>query len=60
MLKTGFLFSASEFSNHIIYEIQSIGDDEAKPIITYSTDNRNKLVTFNPREAKNLVVSDEL
>lgn len=38
VLKTGFLFAASEYSNHVIYEITSIGDDDPKPVITYSTD----------------------
>jgi len=36
ILKPGFLFTASEFSNHKIYRFKSIGDDEEKPIVCVS------------------------
>jgi splicing factor 3B subunit 3 len=32
ILKTGFLFAASEYSNHAMYQFRSIGDDEEAPI----------------------------
>ena len=32
ILKTGFLFTASEYSNHTMFEIKSIGDDETNPV----------------------------
>jgi splicing factor 3B subunit 3 len=32
ILKTGFLFAASEFSNHVVYSFKNIGDEEENPI----------------------------
>lgn len=60
ILRNEFLFAASEYSNHVLYSIKSIGDEEEKPIFTYSTDSKDKLVTFNPREPVNILAMDEL
>ena len=60
ILKTGFLFAASESANHIFYKFLNIGDDEVKPISHYSTDEEDKVVKFNPREVQNLEVADEM
>lgn len=35
VLRAGFLFAASEFSNHRLYQFQGIGDDEDDSIIGY-------------------------
>ena len=31
VLKTGFLFVASEFGNHYLYQIAHLGDDDEEP-----------------------------
>ena len=36
VLKTGFLFAASEFGNHALYQFQGIGLDDDDPICTSS------------------------
>jgi Mono-functional DNA-alkylating methyl methanesulfonate N-term len=60
ILRPGFLFTAGEFNNHIVYSFLDIGDGEPAPIKTYSTEKKDKLVTFNPRsEHLNLSPVDE-
>mmetsp|Transcript_6909 Transcript_6909/g.5151 ORF Transcript_6909/g.5151 Transcript_6909/m.5151 type:complete len:85 (+) Transcript_6909:295-549(+) len=62
ILKSGFLFTASEFSNHIIYRFSSLGDDEPNPVICHSAPvlPHSQAPFFNPRVAQNLQVADEL
>lgn len=59
IMKTGFMFAASEFSNHSIYQIVSLGDDEERRIASDSSMEHDTLVLFNPRTNKNIVAVDE-
>lgn len=59
ILKPGFLWAAGEFSNHMLYSFIDIGDNETNPIKTFSTDSKDQLVTFNPRDLVNLAPTDE-
>ncbi len=60
ILRPGYLFTAGEFNNHITYSFLDIGENDPHPIRTYSTDKKDKLVTFNPRsEPINLSLTDE-
>lgn len=43
-----------------MYQFKSIGDDEENPKQQYSTEPKDKLVMFNPRELTNLELVDEL
>jgi splicing factor 3B subunit 3 len=58
VLRTGFLFVAAEFGNHVLYQFQSAGDDgvEEEPMETGDT----KAITFTPRPLKNLLLIDEM
>ena len=60
VLKTGDLFAAAEVGNHAYYTFLSIGNEETNPVVTDSTMARNTLVTFLPRNLKNLQLIDEL
>lgn len=60
VLKLGYLFAASEFGNHGLYNFQSLGDDEEDPVISDSTMGEDQIVSFVPRALRNLVVLDEL
>ena len=57
VLKTGYLFLASEFGNHYLFTFKGIGDNDD----TGST-NRNTTsdVFFSPRKLKNLQHTDEM
>ncbi|KAG6812703.1 pre-mRNA-splicing factor rse1 [Tricholoma furcatifolium] len=69
ILKSGFLFVASEFGNHFLYQFQKLGDDDDEPEFS-STDYRNfgmenpsislPHAYFRPRPLDNLVVADEI
>lgn len=60
ILRPGYLFTAGEFNNHILYSFLDVGDSDPNPIRTYSTDKKDKLVTFNPRaDPINLSPTDE-
>jgi len=48
------LFAAAEYANHILYNFLDIGENDPKPIRTVSSDKKNKIVTYNPRELLNL------
>jgi splicing factor 3B subunit 3 len=54
IFKNGYLFACSEFGNHCLYQFKGIGDNEENPIETYSTMEKDELITFNPRELVNL------
>jgi splicing factor 3B subunit 3 len=61
VLKTGFLFVASEFGNHALYQFTGIGTDDDDPICTSSHPHGPQaLVAFKPRALKNLLLYDEL
>ncbi|KAG2186047.1 hypothetical protein INT43_002485 [Umbelopsis isabellina] len=67
ILKSGFLFNASEFGNHYLYSFESLGEDEDDPEISsadFMEAEANQedmpLVYFKPRPLKNLMLVDEL
>lgn len=71
VLKSGFLFSASEVGNHYFYQFQSVGDDDEDVTIKQlngdigssnddDDDQMNTVVYFKPRPLKNLVIIDEI
>lgn len=63
VLKTGFLFAASEFGNHALYQFQAIGDDadvESTSERLSETEEGFQPVFFNPRGLKNLVRIDQV
>ncbi|KAI8577471.1 hypothetical protein K450DRAFT_251826 [Umbelopsis ramanniana AG] len=67
ILKSGFLFSASEFGNHYLYSFEKLGDDEDDPEISSAdymeaeaAQEETPLVYFKPRPLKNLLLVDEL
>ncbi|GAA6004559.1 hypothetical protein JCM10207_000934 [Rhodosporidiobolus poonsookiae] len=67
ILKSGFLFVASEFGNQRLYQFEKLGDDDSEVEFS-STDYPNfgagtdplPLATFRPRALENLAVADEL
>nr|XP_010937208.1 spliceosome-associated protein 130 A [Elaeis guineensis] len=63
VLKAGFLFAASEFGNHALYQFQAIGDGndvEASSATLMETEEGFQPVFFHPRGLKNLVRIDHL
>ncbi|KAF9448327.1 hypothetical protein P691DRAFT_775506 [Macrolepiota fuliginosa MF-IS2] len=69
ILKSGFLFVASEFGNHYLYQFQKLGDDDNEP--EYSSTSYPSLgmaepqialrqAYFTPRALENLALADEL
>nr|GAT58591.1 predicted protein [Mycena chlorophos] len=69
ILKSGFLFVASEFGNHYLYQFQKLGDDDNEPEFSstsypsYGMANPHLPLPqafFQPRPLENLVVADEL
>ncbi|KIL68220.1 hypothetical protein M378DRAFT_158762 [Amanita muscaria Koide BX008] len=69
ILKSGFLFVASEFGNHYLYQFQRLGDDDDEP--EFSSTNYPSfgmadpatalpIAYFKPRPLENLVIADEL
>ncbi|KAJ3416788.1 Splicing factor 3B subunit 3 [Chytridiales sp. JEL 0842] len=63
LLKTGLLFVASEFGNHYLYRVDSLGDDdEEQPEYESAStpEDEDVLVPFNPRGLRNLTVIDEM
>ncbi|ORZ13418.1 CPSF A subunit region-domain-containing protein [Lobosporangium transversale] len=66
ILKSGFLFVASEFGNHHFYQFEKLGDDDDTP--EYSSndfmgadgEHLNIRVYFKPRPLENLLLVDEL
>lgn len=57
ILKTGFLFTATETSNSALYQFISIGDNDNTP---YTTSTQTNLVQYNVRKLTNLMLVDEL
>jgi len=61
VLKTGFLFVASEFSNHYLYQIAHLGDDDDEPEFSSAMPlEEGDTFFFAPRVLRNLVLVDEL
>jgi splicing factor 3B subunit 3 len=63
VLKSGFLFAASEFGNHSLYQFQSIGEDpevESSSATLVETEEGYQPVFFMPRKLKNLVQIDDV
>ncbi|KAI4351142.1 hypothetical protein L6164_005525 [Bauhinia variegata] len=63
VLKSGFLFAASEFGNHALYQFKAIGDDadvEASSATLMETEEGFQPVFFQPRKLKNLVRIDQI
>ena len=59
LLESGFLFSAGDSSNHIMYKFTSLGADEVNPVMSNST--MTSLVRFCPRgDHENLQVTDQI
>lgn len=54
-----YLFCASETANHILYNIQSLGD-ENEVVNCYSTMDIKENYRFNPRKLKNIIQCDEI
>ncbi|KAJ0981090.1 hypothetical protein J5N97_009345 [Dioscorea zingiberensis] len=63
VLKTGFLFAASEFGNHGLYQFRAIGDGddvEASSATLMETEEGFQPLFFQPRGLKNLVRIDQI
>ncbi|XP_019638298.1 PREDICTED: splicing factor 3B subunit 3 [Branchiostoma belcheri] len=61
VLKTGFLFVASEFGNHYLYQIAHLGDDDEEPEFSSAMPlEEGDTFLFTPRGLKNLVLVDEM
>eukprot|EP00754_Rhynchopus_humris_P036374 Rhum_TRINITY_DN18509_c0_g1::Rhum_TRINITY_DN18509_c0_g1_i1::g.167541::m.167541/K12830/SF3B3, SAP130, RSE1; splicing factor 3B subunit 3 len=66
ILKAGYLFAASEFSNHAVYKFKGLGDKEEEVVfggmnvVDPVTKVEELFPLFNPRSLKNLVMKDEI
>eukprot|EP00064_Thunnus_orientalis_P001799 superscaffoldBa00000123_g1802 len=61
VLKTGFLFVASEFGNHYLYQIAHLGDDDDEPEFSSAMPlEEGDTFFFQPRPLKNLVLVSEM
>ncbi|KAK4058796.1 pre-mRNA-splicing factor rse1 [Microbotryomycetes sp. JL221] len=68
ILKSGFLFVASEFGNQQLYQFEKLGDDDleiefnSKDYSNLDTSNSHQLpiAKFKPRNLENLILVDEL
>lgn len=64
ILKTGFLFAASEAGDHGYYDFLSLGDedakDEASSLNLVETEDGYQAVFFEPRPLQNLALQDTL
>ena len=64
ILKTGFLFAASESGDHGYYDFLSLGDeddkDQASSLSLTETDDGYQAVFFDPRGLQNLALQDTL
>ncbi|XP_068246982.1 splicing factor 3B subunit 3 [Palaemon carinicauda] len=61
VLKTGFLFVASEFGNHYLYQIAHLGDDDDEPEFSSAMPlEEGDTFFYAPRQLQNLVLVDEL
>ncbi|PIA41588.1 hypothetical protein AQUCO_02200198v1 [Aquilegia coerulea] len=63
VLKTGFLFAASEFGNHGLYQFRAIGEEadvESSSSTLMETEEGFQPVFFQPRGLKNLIRIDQV
>uniref|UniRef100_A0A1I8G522 CPSF_A domain-containing protein n=1 Tax=Macrostomum lignano TaxID=282301 RepID=A0A1I8G522_9PLAT len=60
VLRTGFLFVASEFGNHYLYQIAHLGDDDEPTFSSAIPLDQGDTFYFAPRPLRNLVMVDEL
>ena len=63
VLRSGFLFAASEFGNHALYQFRDIGRDadvESSSATLMETEEGFQPVFFQPRPLKNLIRIDEI
>lgn len=63
VLKSGFLFAASEFGNHSLYQFRAIGEDpdvESSSATLMETEEGFQPLFFQPRRLKNLVRIDQV
>ncbi|KAJ8941332.1 hypothetical protein NQ318_004776, partial [Aromia moschata] len=61
VLKTGFLFIASEFGNHYLYQIAHLGDDDDELEFSSAMPlEEGDTFFFAPRPLRNLVLVDEI
>lgn len=61
VLKSGYLFAAMEFGNHLFYQFTGIGTDETDPLCTSAHPHgKNAIMAFKPKALRNLVLSDEI
>jgi len=61
VLRTGFLFIASEFGNHHLYQIANLGTDDGEPEFSSAMQlPEGEKFLFTPRSLKNLILVDEL
>lgn len=64
LLKSGFLFVASEFGDHLLYQIEDLGNNDTEQIEYSSSDIKpealSSLVSFKPRSLRNLSVVDTI
>ncbi|KAM1019916.1 hypothetical protein ACFX13_041976 [Malus domestica] len=63
VLKSGFLFAASEFGNHSLYQFQAIGEEpdvESSSATLMETEEGFQPLFFQPRKLKNLVRIDQV
>ena len=59
LLKTGLLFVASEFGNHMLYQVNQLGENDDEP--TFSTMSPpEQPFEFKPRPLLNLVPTDDI
>ena len=57
VFKSGFLFSASEFGDAVLFQIESLGDDDVEAFVISSSsmrDGEDEVPTFKRRQLKNL------
>jgi len=59
-IKTGFLFAASELSNHGLYQFLSLGEDGDDITVNAMTEFEDTWPSFEPRPLKSLLLADEV
>lgn len=62
LLKSGFLFVASEFGNHQVYQVENLGDDddEQPEFQSIEIEENSPYPEITPRKLRNLALVDEV
>jgi splicing factor 3B subunit 3 len=60
ILKSGYVFAASEFGNHFVYSFLNVDGSPDDVKTTSLQAESSSLSTFNPRSLKNFAVKDEI